>query len=236
MLRRIVTSATFCQSSAASADLRERDPDNRQCGRGPSFRLSGEALRDQALAACCLLHEQFGGPSRKPWQPPGLWRDAGVAWGGADYQPDTGPDAHRRSLYTYRKRTAPPPDLQALDAPSREVCTARRLATDTPLQSLVFLDDPVYVECAQALAARAHRQPGGADAQLAAAFQSLAARPPRPPELAALRALFTAQRSAFAQDAAACAKATGGNDDPELAALTLVCSALLASDQATVLR
>jgi hypothetical protein len=221
MLRRIVTSATFCQSSAADAALRERDPDNRLLARGPSFRLPAEALRDQALAASGLLHEQFGGPSVKPWQPPGLWRDAGVAWGGADYQPDTGPNAHRRSLYTYRKRTAPPPDLLALDAPSREVCTARRLVTDTPLQSLVFLDDPVYVECAQALAARVQREHANddADARLGAAFTALAARPPRAPELAALRALFERQRPAS-----------------DLAAMTLVCSTLLASDQVTVLR
>jgi hypothetical protein len=241
MLRRIVTSATFCQQSAATDALRERDPYDLLLARGPSFRLPAETLRDQALAASGLLHAQLGGPSVKPWQPPGLWHDAGVAWGGADYKPDTGQNAHRRSLYSYRKRTAPPPDMLALDAPSREVCTARRLATDTPLQALVFLDDPVFVECAQALAARVQREQCGngtpdADAAIAAAFTALTARPPRAAEAKALRALFDAQRAAFARDADACAKADDDAADPALAALALVCNALLASDQVTVLR
>ena len=230
LLRRIVLSATFRQTSAAGPALRERDPDNRLLARGPSFRLSAEALRDQALAASGLLCRQLGGPSVKPWQPPGLWRDAGVGWGGADYKPDEGDNAHRRSLYTFRKRTAPPPDLATLDAGSREVCTARRATTDTPLQALVFLDDPVYVECAQALAARVLRECHGkpADAALASVFLALTARPPRPAEAAALRALFDGEIAAAAT--------TGSGTDPALHALTLVCSTLFASDAVTVLR
>ena len=219
LLRRIVCSATFRQSSAATAAQRQADPHNLRLARGPSFRLSAEVLRDQALAASGLLHHQLGGPSCKPWQPPGLWRDAGVGWGGADYKPDTGPNAHRRSLYTYRKRTAGPPNLAALDAPSRETCVARRQTTDTPLQALVFLDDPVFTECARALAARtlAELPAATVDERLYFVFTSLAARAPRDPELRALRTLH---------DTAA--------DAPH--GLFLVASTLLASDAVVVLR
>ncbi|MCA8966567.1 MAG: DUF1553 domain-containing protein, partial [Planctomycetes bacterium] len=191
LLRRIVCSATFRQSSRATPAQREANPHNTQLARGPSFRLSAEVLRDQALAASGLLHTHVGGPSAKPWQPPGLWRDAGVGWGGADYKPDDGPNARRRSLYTYRKRTAPPPNMTALDAPSREVCVARRQVTDTPLQALTFLNDPVFTECAAALASRvlAELPDGGLDGQLVRVFVALAARAPRDAELAALRTL-----------------------------------------------
>ncbi|MFY9344222.1 MAG: DUF1553 domain-containing protein, partial [Planctomycetota bacterium] len=218
VLRRIVRSATFRQGSAATAAARELDPYNERLGRGPSFRLSAEVLRDQALAASGLLHRQLGGPSVKPWQPPGLWRDAGVGWGGADYQPDTGPAAHRRSLYTFRKRTAPPPNLLALDGTSREVCVARRQETNTPLQTLVLLGDPVFTECAEALAKNAAALPGAdLDARLAFVFASLATRAPRDGELAALRGLHAQQADA-------------------VRALALVASAVMACDAAVVLR
>jgi len=218
LLRRIVTSATFRQSSAASPSARAADPYNERLARGPSFRLSAEVLRDQALAASGLLHQQFGGPSVRPYQPPGLWRDAGAAWGGADYKPDSGPDAHRRSLYTFRKRTAPPPNMQALDGTSREVCVARRQETNTPLQTLVLLGDPVFTECAQALAAKAATLPrDDLDARLAFVFASLATRAPREGELAALRALHATEADS-------------------LRALTLVASTVMASDAAMVVR
>ncbi|MEO6597849.1 MAG: DUF1553 domain-containing protein, partial [Planctomycetota bacterium] len=219
MLRRIVCSSTFRQSSTATAALREADPDNRLLARGPSFRASAEVLRDQALAAAGLLQTAVGGPSCKPWQPPGLWRDAGAAWGGADYAPDTGPNAHRRSLYTYRKRTAPPPDMSLLDAPSRETCVARRQPTDTPLQVLAFWNDPVFTECAAALAQRALSElpQASTDERLCFVFASLAARQPRAPELAALQTLH-----ATTQDAQQ--------------ALLLVASMLMASDAVVVVR
>jgi hypothetical protein len=219
LLRRIVRSATFRQSSVATPAQREADPNNEWLARGPSFRLSAEVLRDQALAASGLLHRQLGGPSVKPWQPPGLWQDAGVGWGGSDYTPDTGPAAHRRSLYTYRKRTAPPPNLTTFDGQSRETCVARRQVTDTPLQALVLLGDPVFTECAAALAARALALPAADhDARLRFCFTSLCARAPRAAELAALRALH----DSLAADATQ--------------ALTLVASTVMASDAAVVLR
>jgi hypothetical protein len=219
ILRRIVLSATFAQSSLADAATRERDPHNDLLARGPSFRLAAEVLRDQALAAADLLHRRVGGPSSKPYQPPGLWRDAGVGWGGADYQPDQGPDAHRRSLYTYRKRTAPPPNLLTLDGTTRESCSVRRQTTDTPLQALVFWNDPVFVECGDALAALAIDRYAESDrtTRLRFVFASLAAREPRPAELQALHALIA-----------------DTTDDRH--ALALAATTLLASDAVVVLR
>jgi hypothetical protein len=237
LLRRFVLSATFRQSSAAPAALREQDPHNAWLARGPSFRLSAEQLRDQALAASGLLAADFGGPSVKPWQPPGLWADAGVGWAGADYTPDTGAAAHRRSLYTYRKRTAPPPDMLALDAGSREVCLAQRQATDTPLQPLVFWNDPVFGECAQALARRACDEAGAEpESRITRVFSLLTARAPRPAELAALRHLFDTQSTAFAADPAASAKVLGADGGPQQAALVLVAATLLAADAVVTCR
>jgi hypothetical protein len=219
MLRRIVISATFRQSSTTTVAQRDADPANVHLARGPSFRLSAEVLRDQALAASGLLHEQVGGPSVRPWQPEGLWRDAGVGWGGADYKPDTGPNAHRRSLYTYRKRTAPPPNMTVLDAPSRESCNTRRQNTDTPLQALAFWNDQVFTECATALAERILNDLPTAtdDERIGRVFACLAVRQPRAEELAALRSLHASA------------------NDPKQA-LFLVASTLMASDAVVVLR
>jgi len=211
LLKRIVLSATFRQSSDATAEKLEKDPENRLYARGPSVRLSAEMLRDQALAASGLIAEKLGGPSVKPWQPPGLWEDAGAS--GGSYAPDTGESAHRRSLYTFRKRTAPPPDMLLFDAGSREKCLARRQPTNTPLQALVLLNDPVFVECAHALAERATKEVGeDASARLRFCFRELAGREPRAKELEALRGLC------------------------EHESLTLVCSTILASDAAVTCR
>lgn len=218
ILRRIVTSATFAQSSAATPAESEVDPDNDLLGRGPIFRLSAETLRDQALLAAGLLQPRFGGPSVKPYQPPGLWSAAGSSLGGGDYQPDQGADAHRRSLYTYRKRTAPPPNLMTLDGTSREVCVVRRQGTDTPLQALVLLGDPVFTECADALAVQQLARAGAKDDErLAAIFAALCTRPPTAGELAALRGVLAATADAKVGLAAAA-------------------SAVMASDAAVVLR
>ncbi len=211
MLRRLVLSSTFRASSVATPAQLEKDPENRLLARGPSVRLSAEMLRDQALAASGLLAEQLGGPSVKPWQPPGLWEDAGAS--GGSYVPDTGASAHRRSLYTFQKRTAPPPDMLLFDAGSREKCLARRQSTNTPLQALVLFDDPVFTECARALAERAAKEAGAdPDARVRFVFRELAGREPRAKELAALRKLH------------------------EHEGLALVCSTILASDAAVVRR
>ncbi len=235
LLRRIVLSATFAQSSDAPLAVRERDPDNRLLARGPSFRLPFEVLRDQALLAAGLLVERLGGPSVKPWQPGGIWQEAGVS-SQRDYQPDQGEGAHRRSLYTYRKRTAPPPNMLAFDAGSRELCLARRSVTNTPLQPLVLLNDPVFVECARALALRVAAETADSAARIDRAFLRLAAREPRSAEQSALRELHEAQRAAFAADPEAAALLLGQAADADLAALVLVCSTLLAADAVVTLR
>ncbi|MEI7956743.1 MAG: DUF1553 domain-containing protein, partial [Verrucomicrobiota bacterium] len=206
----------------------ETDPKNQWLSRGPSYRLCGEAIRDQALLAAGLLVEKSGGPSVKPWQPAGIWSEAGAS--GGDYQPDAGEGLHRRSLYTFRKRTAPPPSLLTLDAGSREICQARRLTTNTPLQPLIFLNDQGYFECARALAKRVASEPADApDTPLKQAFLRLTSRLPAAPELAALRDLHARELKHFTADLPA-TKAVSGEDNPNLAALVIVCSTLLTCD------
>ncbi len=161
-MKRMVMSATYRQSSHVTPKLHERDPRNRLLARGPRFRLDAEMLRDQALFVSGLLVEQMGGPSVKPPQPDGLW--FAVGYSGSNtvrFVPDQGPDkVHRRTLYTFIKRTSPPPQMSTFDAPSREACTVRRERTNTPLQALLLLNDPQYVEAARALAARTMHEAG----------------------------------------------------------------------------
>lgn len=228
LLKRIVTSATFRQSSSNTAEKLERDPKNGLLARGPTYRLSGEAIRDQALLAAGLLVEKTGGPSVKPWQPPGVWSEAGAS--GGDYTPDTGEGLYRRSLYTYRKRTAPPPNMLTLDAGSREICQARRMATNTPLQPLVFLNDFSFFECARMIAKRvAAAKPGDPVEQYRHAFQILTCRPPTEIEAQALDELFNAKKAHYENDLPA-AKAVCGEENASLASLTVLCSTLLAAD------
>jgi hypothetical protein len=219
ILKRLVTSAAFRQRSATSDEKRARDPNNDLLSRGPSVRLTAEQLRDSALLASGLLVEKVGGPSVKPYQQPGLVGETGASGG---YEADTGEGAHRRSLYTYRKRTVPPPTMLTFDAGSRESCQPRRGATNTPLQALALLNDPVFTECARALAERAVREaPADGDARLVRAFLLACARAPREGELAPLRALVASQRAAGAD---------------ETAALSLACSTILASDASLMSR
>ncbi|MFM8891875.1 MAG: DUF1553 domain-containing protein, partial [Planctomycetia bacterium] len=176
--RLIVTSAAYRQSSKAAAELVARDPDNRLVGRGPRVRLAAEVIRDQSLAAAGLLSGKKGGPSVNPPQPSvGLSAAFG---GGIDWQTSAGEDRYRRAIYTTWRRSTPYPSMAAFDAPDRQVCTVRRPRTNTPLQALVTLNDPVYVEAAQALARRMLRE-GGTDAAGRAARggrRGLARRPP----------------------------------------------------------
>lgn len=220
MLRRLALSAVFRQSSATSDAKRARDPRNELLARGPSVRLSAEMLRDSALFASGLLVEKSGGPSVKPYQQPNLVDDSGANGG---YSSDTGDAAHRRSLYTFRKRTVPPPTMLVFDAGSREACQSRRFATNTPLQALAIMNDPIFTECAHALAQRATREASDdLDARISRAFQLIASRAPRTNELVALRTLVTTRVASGEQD--------------ELAALTLACTTILASDAAIMSR
>lgn len=241
MLRLIVTSAAYRQSAAVSPELLALDPANRLIARGPRFRLEAEEIRDQALLAGGLLVERVGGPSVKPVQPEGLWED--VAYPDSDtrdYVADEGEARHRRSMYTYWKRTSPPPNLAAFDAPTREACTVRRSRTNTPMQSLVLLNDPQFVEAARALAGRVLRTEGTAEQKLSLAFRVVTSRGPDAEEVAVLRGLYQDLLSRYGErreDALALLETGGGTRDESLdpaehAAMTAVAGAIFSLDEA----
>ncbi|HEX9794443.1 MAG TPA: DUF1553 domain-containing protein [Planctomycetota bacterium] len=240
LLRRLVLSASFRQSSRADAARRRADPDNELWSRGPSFRLPAEMLRDAALAASGLLVPRIGGPSVMPYQPAGLWQEKS----GQVYRADTGEGLYRRSLYTFWKRTSPPPAMRILDAAKRDVCVARRQSTNTPLQALVLWNDPQFGEAARVLAAAVLARQGDDDSRLDAVWLRLAGRSPIPAESRVLRELLAAQRQVFAaapEQAAAllavgAAPPTSDLDPAEHAAWTVVCSTLLATDAFVMLR
>ena len=215
MQKIIVMSATYRQSSKVTPDLLQRDPDNRLLARGPRSRLPAEVLRDQALAVSGLLVETIGGPSVKPYQPPGLWKELA---GGDDYKPDTGPGLHRRSLYTFWKRTAPPPMMMNFDAAGREACVVRELRTNTPLQSLDLMNDLIFLEAARALAGRMLREGGDSPARrLAYGFELATGRPPKSREADILLASMHYYLDTFQSDHAAALKYITIADAPPIA-------------------
>jgi mono/diheme cytochrome c family protein len=188
MLTLLVTSNTYRQSSRVTPLLAQRDPENLLLARGPRFRIDAEAVRDGALASSGLLVDKIGGRSVKPYQPPGIWE--AVSFLGSNtgtFQRDTGESLYRRSLYTFWKRTAPPPSLSLFDAPSRETCVARRARTNTPLQALVLMNDEQYVEAARRMAERMLTEVGSApEDRLAHGFRLATARRPEPDEMEVL--------------------------------------------------
>jgi len=242
MQRLIVTSATYRQSSRASRELIERDPENRLLTRGPRFRLPAEVVRDNALAISGLLDDKIGGPSVYPYQPAGLWEEMafGQGFSGQTYTTSAGPDLYRRGLYTVWKRTVPPPSLTIFDAPDREKCTARRGVTNTPLQALALLNDPTYVEAARALAQRALHTGGGSDRErIDFAFKLATARAPDPQERDVLLGSLSEFRSTYRQDQAQVTKLLSVGEskldstlDPrEVAAWTTLASMILNLDE-----
>ena len=197
LMKLMVTSATYRQASAATPTLLEKDPENRLLARGPSYRLPFEMVRDAALATSGLLVPKVGGPSVKPYQPAGLWEEKSAGRGSlAKYVQDTGESLYRRSLYTFWKRSSPPPAMVAFDVADRSVCTIRRARTNTPLQALGLLNDPQFVEAARLLAERMVREGGSAvDQRLRFGFRLATARSPSPREMELLRALHRKQRT-----------------------------------------
>ena len=230
----LVTSAAYQQSSRATPELLERDPENRLLARGPRFRMPAEMVRDQALAVSGLLSAKLLGPSVRPPRPQlGL----SAAFGrNMDWETSPGENRYRRALYTEARRTSPYPSLFTFDAPSREVCTLRRGRTNTPLQALVTLNDPVYVEAAQSLARRMVKESGATHAEKARhGIQLCLARPASEIEVARLVKLYDEMKAAFAKDAAAAAKLAdvpaAAPDAAELAAWTAVANVLLNLDE-----
>jgi hypothetical protein len=242
MMRLIVTSATYRQSSRVTPELLEKDPENRLLARGPRFRLPAEMVRDNALSVSGLLNGAIGGPSVFPYQPAGLWEEMayGEGYRAQSYKPSQGSDLYRRSMYTFWKRTVPPPSLTTFDAPDREKCTARRSLTNTPLQALVLMNDPTYVEAARTLAQRTIKEAGSDPVKrIDYAFRLVAARKPVPEEVRALRELARAELSRYQRDKSDAIKLLEVGESPfdrkldarELAAWTTVASAILNLDE-----
>ncbi len=234
MHRLIVTSATYRQSSNASPSLLAKDPKNELLARGPRFRLDAEAIRDNALAVSGLLDRKIGGPSVYPHQPDGIWNSP---YNGERWNTSKGGDLYRRGLYTFWKRTSPYPSFMAFDAASREVCTARRERTNTPLQSLTLLNDPVFLESARALGKRmlahgrpSHERPGDAlqEGRVAFGFRLCTARWPTAAENSRLTKLANAARARYQKDPEAAKKLAGGVEE---AVYTLVANTLLNLDE-----
>jgi len=235
--KRIVMSAAYRQSSEVTPELMARDPENRLLARGPRFRLTAEAIRDQALAVSGLLNETLGGPSVKPYQPAGLWEELTHT---AKYVQSTGADLYRRSLYVYRRRTVPPPNMSAFDAASREICTVRPVRTNTPLQALTLLNDPTYVETSRKFAERIMREGGSSPTlRLQWAFQAATSRKPNEAETKLLLASLAKHLEHYrkAPDQAKKLLKVGespidrGLDRADIAAYTLIAETLLNLDE-----
>lgn len=243
MQRLIVTSAAYRRASRVEPALLEKDPENRLLARGPRYRLPAEMVRDNALAVSGLLNESVGGKSVFPYQPPGLWEEMsfGDGFSMQSYNQSHGADLYRRSMYTFWKRTTPPAQFSTFDAPDREKCTIRRTVTNTPLQALVLLNDPTYLEAARMLAERVLKESGKNDTRRAAlAFELVTLRTATAAELRLLTRLAKQQRAYFLRtpkEAQALLKNGESKYDEtlpisELATWTLVASTLLNLDEA----
>ena len=229
ILKTLVMSGAYRRSSAVTLELMERDPENRLLARGPRFRLPAEFIRDQALRVAGLLDETAGGPPVKPYQPPGLWREVS----GQVYEADSGDALYRRSLYTYWKRTVPPPSMIAFDAADRESCQVRRPRTNTPIQALTLMNDPTYVEASRKFAERMMREGGDtARERLAFGFRLVTSRHPEDAEIDVLEKVFDDFRGSYRRERKAAVAYLGVGEserDDDLDARELAPYAALAS-------
>jgi hypothetical protein len=226
MLREMVLSSTYRQTHNASKALVERDPNNRLLARGPRNRLSAEMVRDQALAASGLLSPKMGGPPVFPPQPAGVWRSV---YSGAKWENSQGEDRFRRGIYTYSKRTSGFPGFLTFDAPSRDLCTARRLVSNTPLQALVTMNDPAHIEAAQGLAKRMIAHSVNLSEQLAFGVLLATQKAASSPMVDELASLHSAALSDYQADPAGSSKLAAA---PETAAMVLVANTILNLDSA----
>lgn len=244
MLRLFVTSATYRQSSKVDKASLARDPENRLLTRGSRLRLQAEFLRDQALAVSGLLNREIGGASVFPYQPAGLWQELASRtdsknWSAQFFTQSRGKDLYRRGMYTFWKRTSPPPQMLTFDAPDRETCTVRRSRTNTPLQALVLMNDPTFVEASRHLAERLLREANTTDERLVLAFRLATARRLSDREHAIAAAALAKQRQIFERDPRAAEKLLGVGESPrdlrwpvaEVAAWTMVASMILNLDE-----
>jgi hypothetical protein len=236
MQKLIVTSATYRQSSKTTPELMQKDPENRLLARAPRLRLPAGAIRDQALAVSGLLVEQRGGPSVKPYQPAGLWKELS----GQDYVQDKGANLYRRSLYTFWKRSSPPPSLMTFDAAGREACVVRESRTNTPMQALDLMNDVTYLEASRKLAERVMKERRtGADERIALAFRLAVSRLPAPREAALLRDALESYLAEYKANPEAARKYLEQGESPrdqeldasELAAYSTLASLILNMDE-----
>ena len=197
LVRDIVTSQTYRQTSACPPALREKDPENKLLGRGPRFRLQAEFVRDSALFVSGLYVEKVGGPSVRPYQPKGIWEEVAIDTNLSRFVQDTGEKLYRRSLYTYWKRSSPHPSMMTFDAPTREKCTGTRSRTNTPLQALVTLNDPQFVEAARAFGQRIVKSAPSPAERVAFAVKAALGRPATERETDLLVKLAAVQRQRF---------------------------------------
>ena len=242
MLKLMLTSATYRQSAQVTPEKLERDADNELLSRSPRYRLDAEIVRDNALALSGLLYTKIGGPSVKPPQPDGLWKAVGFTGSNTDtFVKDTGADkVYRRSLYTFWKRTAPPPQMNILDAPSREACTIRRERTNTPMQALMLMNDPQFFEAARAFAERTIKEGGETpEARIAYIFEAATARLPKPKEEALLLETFQTHYQELASNPEAAKELIAVGESPpdetldavEVAAWTMIANLILNLDE-----
>ena len=239
MQKLIMTSAAYRRSAAVTADMLEKDPDNRLLARGPRFRLPAEIIRDQALSISGLLVDKQGGPSVKPYMPEAVWDETSVYGDMRNYKADKDEGLYRRSLYTIWKRTAAPPTMLLFDSAGREVCTVKRSRSNTPMQALSLLNEVTFVEAARKLAEQSLRQPGDNDAKLAWTFRKVVRRDATPAELTVLRKGLDKRLATYAADATLApkllaqglSKAAADLDPNQLAAWTATANILLNLDE-----
>ena len=246
LLKTIVMSNTYRQASEAPPELIEKDPNNLLLARGPSYRLPAELIRDNALAASGLLVKKLGGESVRPYQPEGLWIEKGnFSHKLLRYKLTKGDSLYRRSLYTFVKRTSPHPFMTTFDAPNRDVCTVQRENTNTPLQALVLLNDPQFIEAARALAERMQEEGGGQlQDQIQYAFRLVTGRRPKPKEIALFEELYHKQVQRFRDDPKSAdellsvgeSKTNTTLDKSNTAALAMLASTMLNHDEAYMKR
>ncbi len=240
LIHLITTSATYQQSSHATPTSLKVDPQNRYYSRGPRFRLQAEFIRDTALSASGLLLNQIGGPGVKPFQPDGLWNEVSLS-GNVRFKQDTGANNYRRSMYTYWKRSAPAPAMTIFDVPTREKCVVQRPRTNTPLQALVTLNDPQYLEAATALAKRLQNHHSDPHEQIKYGYRLVTGRHAKQSTVHILNEYLQQELQRFktTPDAAAKLLKLEGDSLPqqtlEQAALTLLSNLLLNLD-ATITR
>ena len=238
LVKQMVMSSTYRQASSADRMEFKDDPDNRWLARGPRFRLQGEFIRDNALFVSGLLVDRLGGPGVKPYQPPGLWKEVGLG-GNPRFVQDKGDKLYRRSLYTYWKRSAPPPSMQIFDAPTREKCTVSRARTNTPLQALVTLNDVQFVEAARHFATRLLSRSASNRSRIEEGFRMVTSRRPNSTETNVLLDILKSATARYETDTEAATKLLSVGDSPRdetvpaktHAAWTIVASSLLNLDE-----